>query len=357
VKGPALAVVVVMSGGLAAAPPQEVPPDTTIRLERTICFGECPAYSVTIDAHGNVTYDGKQFVRVDGRQTDRVPPSAVRGLLDTAERIGFFQLHPAYRTIRNPDGSETMVTDRPTTFVSVTSGGRSKRIEDYLGAPKALREFERDIEAAARTKRWVRIDERALRELARTGRMPAQSERAGWLRSALAYDDVGVVEELLALGLDPDMPLDESNTTALMSARSAAATRLLLALRANVSATAAGRGSALHRSIYLAPEVAQLLVKAGAPVDAPDPDGRTTLWLASCEGNAGVAGVLLAAGADPTKGSTTTQLSQLDCAKQGREARRLNASMAFDDTPPPFVPDFDRTIALLQNALDARKKR
>ena len=139
----------------------QVPPDTKIQLERTTCFGACPAYSVSIDAQGNVTFEGKNFVRVKGPQTDRIPISKVRGLLETAERIRFFDLRDQYRTIHNPDGSETVVSDLPTTFVSIRSGGRSKRIDDYFGAPKALRDLEREIDLAAGTKRWVGIAEQA----------------------------------------------------------------------------------------------------------------------------------------------------------------------------------------------------
>jgi uncharacterized protein DUF6438 len=117
-----IALVIATVAPLAAA--QIIPPDVVIRLERTFCFGECPVYSVSIDAMGNVTYDGTEFVRVKGRQTDRIPVPRVAELLATADRIGFFDLRDQYRTIRNPDRTETMVTDLPTTFVTITRGGR-----------------------------------------------------------------------------------------------------------------------------------------------------------------------------------------------------------------------------------------
>jgi len=64
-----------------------IPDDLVIKLERTVCFGECPAYSVTIDAKGNVAYDGNKFVRVVDRQTDRIPLSRVTALLGDTARI------------------------------------------------------------------------------------------------------------------------------------------------------------------------------------------------------------------------------------------------------------------------------
>jgi hypothetical protein len=144
-----VAVAVSMTASEALA--QGIPDDFVIKLERTSCFGECPVYSVSIDAKGNVTYEGTKFVRVEGRQTDRIPASRVAALLETADRIRFFELNDRYRTIRNPDGTETMVTDLPTTFVTVTRDGRTKRVEDYIGAPKPLQELEQQIDDTART--------------------------------------------------------------------------------------------------------------------------------------------------------------------------------------------------------------
>lgn len=123
-----------------------VPDDLVIKLERTACFGTCPVYTVTIDARGNVTYDGTSFVRVQGRQTDRIPVASVGKILETAARIGFFGLKDEY---------SALVSDLPSTFITITRDGRTKRIEDYFGAPDGLKELERQIDDAARTNRWI----------------------------------------------------------------------------------------------------------------------------------------------------------------------------------------------------------
>lgn len=132
-----------------------VPSDALIRLQRTACYGRCPIHTVTIDGHGTVTYAGERFVRVVGQRTAHIDRSKVASLLATAERIRFFHMRDAYRLIENPDGTVDVVFDRPTTFVSVTVNGRTKRIEDYVGAPASLAEFEREIDDAAGTKQWV----------------------------------------------------------------------------------------------------------------------------------------------------------------------------------------------------------
>lgn len=151
-----LVALLAMTPGVTANSAQtlSVPDDLVIKLERTPCFGPCPVYSVTIDATGNVTYDGVKFVRVEGRQSARISPSRVAALLETAERIGFFGLQDQYRTVRNPDGTVTIVSDLPTTFVTITRGGRSKRVENYLGAPAGLKELEQQIDEAAGITRW-----------------------------------------------------------------------------------------------------------------------------------------------------------------------------------------------------------
>lgn len=135
-----------MSSSAAA---QAIPEDFVITLERTACFGACPVYAVSIDRNGNVTYDGTRFVRVVGRQTDRIPVRLVAALVETVDRIRFFDLDDKYRQL---------ITDLPTTFVTVTRGGRSKRIEDYFGAPKSLKELERQIDDTARTARWIALN-------------------------------------------------------------------------------------------------------------------------------------------------------------------------------------------------------
>src|SRR3954470_8810463 len=112
----------------AAAQTRTIPADTVIRLQRTSCFGTCPAYTVTIDATGSITYEGERDVRVVGRETAGIAPASIARLLQVADRIQFFAQRDAY---------EGDITDLPTTYVSMTTGGRTKKIKDYSGAPPA----------------------------------------------------------------------------------------------------------------------------------------------------------------------------------------------------------------------------
>ena len=338
----------------STAAPQGIPDDFVIRLVRSTCFGACPAYSVTIDANGHVTYEGKKFVRVQGRQTDRIPVARVASLLATIERIRFFELDNSYRIIHNPDGSTTSVTDLPTTLVEVTSAGRSKQVEDYLGAPESLKQLEKQIDETARTKRWISLDEPTLRQMMRTGWSPSAQERAELLRKALRDDDVAVIRALLESGADPNGTYYGGNTSPLMMVQSAAAARALLDAGANPSVRAERGVTALMRAVNYAPDLTEVLLKAGIPADQQDADGRTALLDAACVGNAGVVKLLLARGADPTRHSATE--SPLECARQmkGYEQTYPQRLLATD---PPFIKDFDAVIALLEQALAKRERK
>ena len=160
----------------------DVPPDTKIHLQRTSCLGTCPVYTVTIDARGTVTYVGERSVRVVGRRTAQIAPSVVATLLARAEGIRFFDMRDAYRVIQYPNGSFGSPSDMPTQIVTVTVNGRTKRVEDYVAAPDALREFEREIDEAAGTKRWIFLDENELEELVRSGWSASSEEGARFFR-------------------------------------------------------------------------------------------------------------------------------------------------------------------------------
>jgi hypothetical protein len=342
--------VLVLAVGLAApalAQEPDMPPDALIRLQRTSCFGPCPIYTVTIDARGTVTYEGDRSVRVVGRRTALIDKSTVAGLLAKAESIRFFEMRDAYRVIEHPDGTVSMVTDLPTKFVTVTANGRTKKVEDYVAAPDSLAEFEREIDAAAGTKRWVFLDEDALEELARSGWLASSDEGAALLKQAIERDDVEIARRLIELGSDLDGSAD-NRLPPLLSARSSSMVDLLVKAGANPNERPIGRVAArtpLMTTSYKDASVAETLLKAGAHLEDMD-DGRTALWYAACAGNWRVVTVLLRAGANP-RGSTA--MSAADCTRQARQSAAGRRRTVLD-RGAPTGEDFDRVLALLENA-------
>jgi len=340
-------------GGSAVAQEPDVPQDAVIRLQRTSCYGPCPVYTVTIDARGGVTYDGERAVRVIGRRTAQIDPSIVTKLLSRAETIQFFHMRDAYRVIEYPDGTVTMVTDLPTTIVTVTVNGRTKRVEDYMAAPDSFAAFERDIDAAAGTKRWVFVDEDTLEELVRSGWLASSEEAAALLQQAIDRDDVPIARRLIELGSDLDGP-PRHRLPPLISAHSAAMVDLLVRVGANPNERSFGGvegRTPLMTTGYKPAPVAEALLKAGAHVEDMA-DGRTALWYAACAGNPEVVVVLLGAGANP-RGSAG--IPAAECTRQSRQLEVGKRRTALD-RGSPTLEDFDRVLALLENAERPRKR-
>ena len=253
----------------------------------------------------------------------------------------------AYRVIENPDGTSTLVTDLPTTFVSVTVNGRTKTVEDYVAAPDALTEFEREIDAAASTKRWVFLDEEALEELAHSSWLASSDEGATLLQQAIERDDVPTARRLIELGCVLEGPSDHRSPP-LFWARSSAMVNLLVKAGADPNQRSVGKAIArppLIMTSHKDAAVAEALLKAGARLEDED-NGRTALWYAACAGNWQVLTVLLRAGANP-RGSAA--MSAAECTREARQVE-VDSRRTVLDRGRPTVEDFDRVLALLAAA-------
>jgi len=332
----------------AGQSPPEIPADTLITLERVAGDGGSPGYSVSIDALGRVEYEGKAFVRVEGRQTDRIPRAAVVELLATVANIGFFDLENAYKFKRLPDGREQYTTDRRQSFVSVRVNGRSKRIEDYDGTPEPLIAFEARIDAITRSKRWTFLDEPMLASLRAEGWSPSNEELARLLERAVWRDDLPIVQGLLDFGADPNRAAENMGPP-FWSVQSAPVLRALLAAGGDAfTKTGAGR-SLLHIGSYLEPEATALLLRAGLSADEVDlQTGDTALMSAVRTGNVQVVAMLLAAGASAAVRDG-----------DGRSALELARVIQQSETRPPdpglrYRQNYPEVVALLQRALAKR---
>lgn len=130
----------------------------TITLTRSVCFGFCPAYRVTIAADGQVVYVGERFVNVVGERRAIIPREEVQRLVRRFDEIGFDQLRDSYRA---------QVTDLPTYTVTLERNGRRKTVTDYgglsAGMPQAVRDLQDEIDRVANTGPWVLRDGQPVR--------------------------------------------------------------------------------------------------------------------------------------------------------------------------------------------------
>ena len=104
-----------------------------ISLQRTACFGTCPIYKIEIFSNGNGVYTGKRFVENIGVTKFSLSETQLNLILKKAEAIGFTSMKKEY--------SEP-ISDLPTTFIQI----KDKKIKDYTGAPKTLKNLENLID-------------------------------------------------------------------------------------------------------------------------------------------------------------------------------------------------------------------
>ena len=128
---------------------------TAITLERTMCFGSCPVYKLTVRSSGRVEFDGKAFVREKGKRTAQISARDFARLVKKVKEINFFALQNRYDG-KGPNGTGVTVTDLPTRRTSVTKGGQTKTVEDYFRGPPELKELEDLIDEVAGSARWIR---------------------------------------------------------------------------------------------------------------------------------------------------------------------------------------------------------
>ena len=123
-------------------------PVNKISLERTMCFGRCPVYKLTVYSDGKVEYEGKDFVKEKGVRRSRISEKDFRKLMKKVEEIGFFEFKDRY------DGR---VTDLPTRITTVTKGDVSKTVRNYYGGPESLSDLERLIDEVTNSAQWTGV--------------------------------------------------------------------------------------------------------------------------------------------------------------------------------------------------------
>jgi hypothetical protein len=137
------------NGGQLTGKPPPADPTFRVMLARGMCLGACPRYTVEIDSTGVVTFTGAKStiepsVPCLGRRQWRVAPAAVAQLQRQVDASGFFGFKDAYAG---------EITDMPRFSVTVTRGGRTKTVSDYVGLmvgmPKAMDDLENATDIAA----------------------------------------------------------------------------------------------------------------------------------------------------------------------------------------------------------------
>ncbi|MGB7604538.1 MAG: DUF6438 domain-containing protein [Lutisporaceae bacterium] len=122
-----------------------------IKLERTMCYGDCPVYEVTVDSKGNVEYIGDTFVYKIGQLNSKISNRKVKQLADKLYEFN-------YKSFVYEPG-DLFATDHPSCITTVKYlNGEIKTVDHYLGhflVDKKLSEFENSIDRILGTKKYV----------------------------------------------------------------------------------------------------------------------------------------------------------------------------------------------------------
>lgn len=121
-----------------------------ISLQRTMCYGTCPDYTVTIAGDGTVTWDGGRFVKVHGPATAHIALEKVRALFERFRKAEYFWLLDKYTA---------HITDFPAQNTTIAFDDHMKSVNDYagqmIGMPEVVSELERAIDETANTAQWI----------------------------------------------------------------------------------------------------------------------------------------------------------------------------------------------------------
>jgi hypothetical protein len=117
-------------------------------LQRTPCFGKCPAYTVTILADGSAHYTGRSNAPREGEFTGRVDKALMQALYDRASSIGFFGFQDKY------DGQ---VTDLPSTIIRVNASGKDKKVVGRVKTPPAFKPFASYADSLLASVEWTLV--------------------------------------------------------------------------------------------------------------------------------------------------------------------------------------------------------
>ncbi|HEY8312519.1 MAG TPA: DUF6438 domain-containing protein [Gemmatimonadaceae bacterium] len=133
-------------------------------LERTLCYGTCAAYRLSLGRDGQVAFQSRNPGDEARQVRDTTAAVALSILTSLADSLGFVTLPD---TIANsPALCPGSATDHPTATVTIFRAGASKHVVDYLGCFAGfdhstvpivgrLRILEASIDSLAGSKRWV----------------------------------------------------------------------------------------------------------------------------------------------------------------------------------------------------------
>jgi len=250
-----------------------------ITLQRTECFGSCPAYSVEVHGDGTVDYEGKSSVAFTGHHRGSIPQGNVLELLNIFRTADYFSLDDEYRM---------SVTDNPTYITSIQVDGKRKQVTDYvgleIGMPQAVSDLENEIDRLSEAARWIRGNQDTFAALKAEHWDFKSPEATATLSMVINGGSDDAVRDLISAGV----PLTGKDGPASPMVFAAYRGDLVM-LNSLLDAGAASYTPSLDMALVAAAwsgnvECLRLIVKSGARIDSRDLAGHTGLMAAAGSG-------------------------------------------------------------------------
>lgn len=127
----------------------------TIQLERTGCYGNCPAYWLTIHGDGRVEFNGKSHTKEIGPREGRIELDKIRALASIFAEMKFWALAEDYSGAKC---NGRVCTDMATAITELSIRGVTHRVKHYYGCGSALKslfDLESGIDKSANSERWT----------------------------------------------------------------------------------------------------------------------------------------------------------------------------------------------------------
>lgn len=122
----------------------------SITLTRTVCFGFCPAYTVTMYSDGKVVWEGFANVETEGKDSVHLDPKVFAEVESAFHEAEFLAFEEDYR--------DMTMTDCPSAILEVRQHNMSKTVHRYTcdrNAPEVLQHLEKLVDSLSLATKWI----------------------------------------------------------------------------------------------------------------------------------------------------------------------------------------------------------
>ena len=133
---------------------------TSVTLQRSTCYGNCPSYTVTVTADGQINFVGHAHVQA-GIGSGHATPAQLANIYAAVKQAGLRSMRDSY--IGSDDGCEMVMSDQAGVKITVVDAEGSKTVDFYNGCTGAvadavqprIEQLARSIDQQLDTVRWI----------------------------------------------------------------------------------------------------------------------------------------------------------------------------------------------------------